>query len=451
MIETLDDSNTFELENFYGDWIVHVVPLEDNAHPVDNSPSILFIRNTSTSKTYYFAFDHPDSHPTLDNNYFLNEVLMKSDKIKWALDKKAFCQFFKLKNVYDANLCGFLKNNEIEKLDEFETSAHGMVRRQLNGISKFGRVVPLMKHKESFDDLADAISKMIKRFPVDESFHHVNDIIISTLGEIESNGIYVNSDVFSKHFTTKPNADGYVFSQYNIYTSTGRPSNRYGGVNYAALNHSDGSRKSLVSRYGDSGRMVVVDYTAFHPRIICTLTNYSLSVDIDIYEYLAKLYFKKKTVDETDIANSKQLTFRQLYGGVDDKYSHIKYLTNLNSYINDRWEEFQKNEYVVTPFFKRKITIDHIKEPSPTKVFNYILQAVEGEIAIPRVQMVLEYLKNKRTKAILYTYDAVLYDFHKDDGLETLNEIRRLMSMGGAFPMKTYIGESYQDVKMVSI
>jgi hypothetical protein len=76
---------------------------------------------------------------------------------------------------------------------------------------------------------------------------------------------------------------------------------------------------------------------------------------------------------------------------------------------------------------------------------------VEGEIAIPRVQMVIEYLKDKKTKAILYTYDAVLYDFHKDDGLETLNEIRRLMSMNGMFPMKTYIGESYQEVKMVSI
>lgn len=451
MIETLEDSNRFESENLVGDWILHVVPVEDFIHPVDNSPSVLFIRNTSTSKTYYFSFDHPDSHPTLDKNYFLTEVLMKSDKIKWALDKKAFCQFFQFKNVYDANLCGFLKDNEIEKIEEFETFAHGIVRRNLNGIGQFGKVVPLMKHKELFDDLADAISKMIKRFSVDESFHYVNDIILSTLGEIESNGIYVNSDVFSKHFTTKPNANGYVFSQYNIYTSTGRPSNRYGGVNYAALNHSDGSRRSFVSRYGDDGRMVIVDYTAFHPRIICTLTNYSLPIDIDIYEYLAKLYFKKKEVDETDIANAKQLTFRQLYGGVDDKYSHIKYLANLKTYIDDEWGKFQKNGYVITPFFKRKITTEHIKDPSPTKVFNYILQAVEGEIAIPRIQLVLEYLRNKRTKAVLYTYDAILYDFHKNDGLDTLNEIRRIMGLDGTFPMKTYIGDSYQDVKIVSI
>lgn len=451
MIETLEDSNKFELENCQGDWIIHVVPVEDSIHPVDNSPSVIFIRNIYTSKTYYFAINHPDSIPKIDKNYFLNEVLMKSEKIKWALDKKAFCQFFKFKNVYDANLCGFLKNNEIENLDDFETSAHGMVRRQLNGIGQFGRVVPLMKHKELFDELADSIEKMIKRISIDDSFLSVNNTILSTLGDIESNGIYVDPIIFSQHFLNKPNLDGYVFSQYNIYTSTGRPSNRYGGVNYAALNHSDGSRKSFVSRYGNSGKMVVIDYAAFHPRIICYLTNYSLPTHIDIYEYLAKLYFQKKIVDETDITNAKQLTFKQLYGGVDEKYSHIKYLANLKTYINNQWNEFQKNNYIITPFFKRKITAEHIKEPSPTKVFNYILQAVEGEIAIPRIQLVLEYLKTKKTKAVLYTYDAVLYDFHKDDKFEALNEIRRIMSLNGTFPMKTYVGDSYQDVRLINI
>jgi DNA polymerase I-like protein with 3'-5' exonuclease and polymerase domains len=308
-----------------------------------------------------------------------------------------------------------------------------------------------MKHKEMFDDLADAIQKMIRRFPIDESFLYVNDIIITTLAQIEQNGICVDTTVFSKYFTNKPNNRGYVFSEYNIYTSTGRPSNRYGGVNYAALNHSDGSRRSFISRYGSDGRMVVVDYTAFHPRIICKLTNYNIPLEVDIYEYLAKLYFKKKTVDETDVANAKQLTFKQLYGGVDDRYSYIKYLSNLKDYITNEWNKFQKNGYIETPFFKRKITTDHIKDPSPTKIFNYILQATEGEIAIPRIQLVLDYLKNKKTKAILYIYDAVLYDFHKDDGLETLNEVRKIMSVDGAFPMKTYIGENYQDIKIVNI
>lgn len=451
MIETIDDYNNFKSENIDGDWILHVIPVEDNIHPVDNSPAIIFIRNISTSKTYYFAFDHPDSCPKINKECFIDEILIKSKKTKWVLDKKTFCQYFSVDNVYDANLCSFIKYNEIENIDNYETLAHGIIRRQINGIKQFGKIVPLLKHKELFDDLADNITKIIKKFTNDDSFTYINNVILPTLGKIESNGIYVDTNIFNNHFINKPNADGYVFSQYNIYTSTGRPSNRYGGVNYAALNHSDGSRKSFISRYGDCGRMVVVDYTAFHPRIICQLTNYSIPIEVDIYEYLAKLYFNKKSVDETDIYNAKQLTFRQLYGGVEEKYSHIKYLTNLKSYIDNKWQEFKRDGYVLTPFFKRKITSEQVKDPSPTKVFNYILQATEGEIAIPRIRVVLDYLNNKKTKAILYTYDAVLYDFHKEDGFETLSEIRKIMSLNGNFPMKTYIGQTYQDVKIIGI
>jgi hypothetical protein len=60
------------------------------------------------------------------------------------------------------------------------------------------------------------------------------------------------------------------------------------------------------------------------------------------------------------------------------------------------------------------------------------------------------YLATKKTKAFLYTYDAVIYDFHREDGFQTLNRIRDIMSFNGKFPMKTYIGDSYQSVKQIS-
>jgi hypothetical protein len=62
---------------------------------------------------------------------------------------------------------------------------------------------------------------------------------------------------------------------------------------------------------------------------------------------------------------------------------------------------------------------------------------------------VQKYLEPKKTRAVMYTYDAVLYDFHKDDGIQTLNKIREIMSFNGIFPMKTYIGNSYQSVKHI--
>jgi len=451
MIETTQDCNRFHSENIEGDWIVHVVPIEDGIHPADNTPGILFIRNVLTGKTYYYSFNHPDSISKVTDAWFVQEFLLKAKNRIWVLDKKAFHQLIELPYVNDANLCGFLENNEILDFSDFETSAHNLVRRNSSGMGQINKSIPLLKHKEAFDDMCVNIEKMISKFTIDDPYTRFNDTIIRTLGKIEKSGIYVDASLFAKHFKSSPNKKGLVFSQYNVYTSTGRPSNRYGGINYAALNHTDGSRSCFVSRYGKDGRMVIVDYSTFHPRIICNLTKYPLPIETDIYEYLAKLYFQKKEVDETDIKNAKQLTFRQFYGGVEDKYSHIKYLSNLKIFIDEQWEFFQKNGYVETPIFKRKITSKHIQDPNPSKVFNYILQAVEGEIAIPQLQFVMDYLKDKKTKLVLYTYDAALYDFHKNDGLQTLNHIRQVMSCNGMFPMKTYFGNSYHDVHLVSI
>lgn len=447
MIETQSDLKRFALENLAGDLFLHVVPEEENTHPVVNPPAILFIRNILTNKTYYFSFGHPDSLPEITQESFLTDLALYNNK-KWALDKKAFSQIMFGLDVFDLNLAEYLMENTIIDTAEYDSPAHFLVRKHSIGHGKVNMAIPLMKHLESFNELANDVSKIIRKYTVDDAFLKFNELIIKPLGNLERQGIFVDQEKFSNYFNVNSSM---VYSQYNVYTSTGRPSNRFGGINYAALNQTDGSRSCFCSRHGDDGRIVVIDYAAFHPRIICSLTNYSIPIDVDIYEYLAKLYFQKKEIDETDLKNAKQLTFRQLYGGVEDKYSHIKYLSNLKTYINEQWDFFQSNGYVLTPIFKRKITSHHIKDPNPSKIFNYILQAVEGEIAIPKLNYVQSYLLTKKTRAILYTYDAVLYDFHREDGIDTLNEIRRIMSLDGTFPMKTYIGTSYQDVHLTTM
>ncbi len=448
ILETDDDCKQFELENKEGDWILHIIPVKNIAHPVLNSPSVLFIRNIKTNKTYYFSLDHPDSYLKFSTKQFIDDVLFTNKNKKWVLDKKEFSQMLELPNLYDANFVSHINNNELFISSDYDTSAHFIIKKNSGGREGINQAIPLLKHKESFDNLADDIINLVKEYNPDKSFLWFNDLIIETLAKLESQGIYVDRKMFNKKFGINV-FDNIVHSQYNVYTSTGRPSNHFNNVNYAALNATDGTRKCFRSRWGDDGKMVMIDYTAFHPRIVAQLTKYPMPVDTDIYAYLAKLYFQKENVDEFDIKNSKRLTFRQFYGGIEDKYSHIKYLANLKFFIDEQWDFFQKNGYVLTPFFKRKITDKHILDPNPNKIFNYILQAIEGEIAIPKIKEVLEYLKSKKTCAVLYIYDAILYDFHKDDGIETLDEIRKIMSFGGVFPTKTYIGETYHDLCLI--
>jgi hypothetical protein len=190
--------------------------------------------------------------------------------------------------------------------------------------------------------------------------------------------------------------------------------------------------------------MVLVDYSAFHPRIICHLTGYNIPIDQDIYAYLAKSYFQTENPNEYEIAQAKQITFRQLFGGVEEQYRHIKYLGRLHTFIDNSWDFFQQNGYIETPFFKRRITDKHITDPNPAKLFNYILQASEGEVALPALKRIAIMLCFKLTKPVLYTYDSILFDFHKEDGKATMQEIVDLMTDGGKYHIKTYIGDSYE-------
>jgi len=267
------------------------------------------------------------------------------------------------------------------------------------------------------------------------------------LGECEGQGLQIDSRAFGEHFDGTVATLGKVYTQYYFYTATGRPSNRFGGINYAALNKDDGSRRAFVSKFGQNGKLVLIDYSTFHPRILGFLTGYQLPLDVDIYEYLAKLYFNKTIVDEMDIADAKKITFRQFFGGVEEKYSHIKYLAHMKSFIDTHWHFFNEHGYVETPFFKRKITAKHIQQPKPATVFNYIMQASEGEISIPVLGQVNQFLRDKQTKAVLYTYDSILLDCCLDDG-PILLSVQNIMSLDGKFPMKIYVGDNYHDMEL---
>jgi hypothetical protein len=103
----------------------------------------------------------------------------------------------------------------------------------------------------------------------------------------------------------------------------------------------------------------------------------------------------------------------------------------------------------LTPIFKRKITNKHIRDGNPEKLFNYILQATEGEIAISAVRWVNDYLTDKKTKAVLYTYDSILFDFYKPEGHQVIENMVELMMANKKFPVKVYMGLSYGSVTQI--
>ena len=70
------------------------------------------------------------------------------------------------------------------------------------------------------------------------------------------------------------------------------------------------------------------------------------------------------------------------------------------------------------------------------KLMNYMMQSLETSRNVLILKEVLRYLKDKKTKVALYTYDAILFDFSKEDGKETLQDLEKIMSEDNKYPVK---------------
>lgn len=234
-----------------------------------------------------------------------------------------------------------------------------------------------------------------------------------------------------------------IYSEYNPYTSTGRPSNKYGGINFAAINKNDGTRRAFTSRYGDDGLLIQFDYEAFHLRLVGAQINYNLPTS-SVHTYLAQQYYGKQEVTPDEYEQSKARTFALMYG-MNEDFGGVEFFHNVRKYSEQLWDFYKVMGFIKTNSGKR-IVVD---EPSPNKVFNYSVQWLETEEALSKVSMVCQLLEGKLTKPILYTYDALLLDLHRSE-TAMLPRIKSLLEEGG-YPTRMYKGRNYDELEMIKI
>jgi hypothetical protein len=451
-IDSQQDYDQFFKDNGDSDVILDCIGKDDRYHPAADTACLLLVKNIKTYKYYSFFINHPDGIYHIDKNKLINDFNNLNVK-KWVFDKKKFIQLLNINNLLDYNLIEYLETGEIKEYSEYDSVAHVFLRQSLSMYSDINYVIPLSIHNEKFDKMTDSVANKLQSVKLDPCFTKLNTSTIENLTILESNGLKVDVQLFNQFFGEKKLKikNDFVYTQYNLFTSTGRPSNRFGGINYAALKKDNGCRSCFISRYGKQGKLFMIDYTAYHPHLIAELVNYQLPDNT--YEYLGKYYFNKTELTDEEIKAAKNLTFQLMYGNVKDEYKNIPYFVKIQNYITNRWDYFKTYGYIETPIYKRQITSNNIQEPNSTKLFNYILQASETEYNMEMLTLVNTYLQmyNKLTKPILYTYDSVLFDMYANDGIDTLKQIKKLMAAGGRFPVKCYVGDNYNEMSVISI
>jgi hypothetical protein len=441
IIETIKEFDSFLEQSKDYDWLI--IPTYCNgSRPVyTDSISIIYVYVLNLDKEVLVVFNHTEglSLPI----EFLNQF--PKDKNLFVYNKKRFKKFLNTDNLIDMSMVEYFYNNQpIE--DDFETPAHEFFTRNFGNFNNLNTIIPISKHIEKAQAISQRFLDVFDFYQNDAAFQKYNGLVLDSLQQIEQNGLYANYEQFKKKFTEQSIYDNFVFSEYNIYTTTGRPSNRYGGINFAALNKENGQRAPFVSRFGENGFMMSFDYDAYHLRLLAELVDYKFPDNISVHQYLGQFYFDKDTLTPAEYSEAKSISFKQLYGGIGPEYLVIPFFAKIHEYTQLVWSQYREQGYIETPMFGRKLFKSFFTEMNAAKLLNYMLQSFETERNMAVIHNILLRTKSFSSKLILYTYDSFLWDFDKRDGVELLRIVREELEQQGKYPTKIEIGPDYHNM-----
>jgi len=441
IIETKAEFESFLLEGKDCDWIV--VPTYCNGErPVyTDSVSVVYVYLINLDKDVMIVFNHTEGLSLPES---LLKEFPKENKI-FVYGKKRFKQFLDQTNIIDMNMVEyFYRNQPIE--DDFETSAHEFFTRTFGNFNNLNSIIPIVKHIEKAQSITNRFLDVYDSFNEDAAFTKYNELILDSLFQIEQNGLFTNYEQFRKKFNEAVLYDNFAYTEYNVYTTTGRPSNRFGGINYAALNKDNGQRTPFVSRFGENGFMLSFDYDAYHLRLLAELVDYQFPEKVSVHEHLGKFYFQKEELTPAEYSESKSISFRQLYGGIGQEYLEIPFFAKVHEYTQLLWAQYKQDGFIETPMFGRKLFKSFFSEMNAAKLLNYLLQSFETERNMAVIHNILLRTKSYTSKLILYTYDSFLWDFDKRDGAMLIKLIKEELEQNGKFPIKLEIGPDYSNM-----
>jgi hypothetical protein len=220
--------------------------------------------------------------------------------------------------------------------------------------------------------------------------------------QLERAGIKVDQTKFEQYFDKEANE--FIYTQYNLNTLTTRPSNAFGGINFSALDKNNGERECFVPR-NDS--FIEMDISAYHPTLLANLLDYTFD-SLDIHGSFAKMY-------GVDYAKAKEITFKQIYGGIWKEYRELPFFQKVAAYTDGLWEEFQYGGKVTCPISGHEFVRAELENMNPQKLLNYVLQNLETANNVCILYDIFKVLRGKKTKLVLYVYDSFLFDYDKSE------------------------------------
>ena len=426
-----EESKLVNLENLIRlGCYVEVIPTHDLYHPKLTSPVAVYLRLLKSDHGFIIPIDHDEGLNIPKQRVY--ELLLKSSKL-YTVDKKKLLYHFNLQDATDLSLLYCMVKFDRLEIDRSNPTINYFYNK-FRDKPFINQLIPLSKLYESYENFYDKI-KFVIDFEKPSGFDFYNNTATNVFYLIEQQGIGVYYEPFVETFSPRDPlyniVDNKVLTSYNLYNATSRPTNSFNSVNFAAIPHTEKHRSTFRPQ---NDYFVEFDFDGYHLRLLCDQIDYPLTSE-SAHKQLAKHYFGTEDITDDQYKEAKQINFQAIYGKIPEEHKDLKIFKEIQEYIDSMWSMFNDNGVVWNPQSSKPFTKE-LKDMHPAKLMNYMMQSLETSNNIRILKEVLRYLKGKETKIAVFTYDAILFDFSKEDGKETLERIQEILEEDGKFPVK---------------
>lgn len=380
---------------------IEIISDSPNLHPAESDILLVYLRPINASKGFMLCINHNEAL-TLDYNEVY--MLLQQYEVLYTHDKKRALHFLPFKTLLD------ITPPPTTYIPQ-HTQTHTIYQQQYYKRKDINQLIPIVKHYEYCEQMYNELKPNIDKPPTlyEKFFNNKTSVVFNA---IERSGIGIDKSLFEEHF--HPTNSSKVYTQYNLKTTTTRPSNSFNGVNFAALNKKDGSRACFIPQ---NHKFIEIDISAYHPSLAARLIKYKFPTT-DIHSYFANLY-------NVDYNKAKELTFKQLYGGVFEQYKNLEFFRKIQVYIEEMWVQYNKHGYIECLGYGFEYRQENLGEMNPQKLFNYLLQAMETYVNCLVLWDIFSILRSCKTKLVLYTYDSFLLDVDEGE-MGVIDKIREV-------------------------
>jgi hypothetical protein len=408
---------------------IELMSLSEHTHPTLTSPCVLYYNDFK--KGYILPINHSEAF-SLSIEQIQN--FLKDIPKVYLLDKKWHSYYLNLPNSIDVYFTVLDLKGKIQDFQCY-TTVHLDFYERLKYSPAVNTYIPISKHYER----CECMFEMVKDYIGKESNTEWQNKYTEVYKWVEEQGILINEKLFDKYFETPWKArsvsDSRVYSSYNLYNITSRPTNAFNSINFLALNKENGSRTAFIP---ENDAFVEFDFDGYHLRLIANKMGTEVPQDESIHEYLGKQYLKKDQLTPEEYQEAKKITFRQMYNGVEDEYKHIEFFEDVAIAVDAMWTTYKGNGFLELPN-KRKLVLENA---NPQKLFNYYIQCLETVNNVKKLDKLKSYLQDKQSKVLLVVYDSILIDYAASDGKGTLSYIKDILE-ADRFKVKAKKSDNY--------